>query len=416
MLTIGWSCDSEHYIGIFATWVDDRGNVLKRLLSCGVQDLPSNAEEANAFGFTAEDIGDYIFDILEMYGRDFEAIEFVTGDNAYVNQSLCTKIEAWLSRVKNIDRSVPLVGCASHRLNLAVQLIYSQSENLKYFLLVEKVQSLMVDLKTLKNKVKLSVCTSLCPELRNDTRWGSVYKMLLKYTKLCDATNHFRDCSFKSSTRSLIPSFERLHDDEPSEHETIIELISLLQEFEAVSKWLQTENARDINKRVTLYTVRKVFDKLCQKNPIVRRHLSATADIIHQPLFESAVAKVQGNDFSLKAEEKRKVSFFLINGNADDEVEEEEGQNGELAFSFLDETLNEAAVESAKRHKKSCPYRSMDHISPTSNIVERLFSRCGIIMRPHRRLMDPNTLEMLIMLRFNKDFWNAREVDMAMKN
>ena len=193
-------------------------------------------------------------------------------------------------------------------------------------------------------------------------------------------------------------------------------MISLLKEFEAISKWLKTENAHDINKRVTLYTVRNVFDKLCEKYPIVRRHLSGTADIIHQPLFESAVAKIQGNDFSLKVEEKRKVSFFLINGNSDNEVGgEEKGENDELSISFLDETLNDAAVESAKRHKKTCPYRSMDHISPTSNIVERLFSRCGIIMRPHRRLMDPSTLEMLIMLRFNKDLWDAREVDIAMK-
>ena len=29
--------------------------------------------------------------------------------------------------------------------------------------------------------------------------------------------------------------------------------------------------------------------------------------------------------------------------------------------------------------------------------------------------MDPSTLEMLIMLRFNKDLWDAREVDEAMK-
>ena len=84
-------------------------------------------------------------------------------------------------------------------------------------------------------------------------------------------------------------------------------------------------------------------------------------------------------------------------------------------MNFLDETLGDAAAESAKRQKKTCPYRSMDHISATSNIVERLFSRCGIIMRPHRRLMDPSTLEMLIMLRFNKDLWDAREVDEAMK-
>ncbi len=40
-----------------------------------------------------------------------------------------------------------------------------------------------------------------------DTRWGSVYKMMLKYVALCEATNHFRDCSFKAATRNLVPSY-----------------------------------------------------------------------------------------------------------------------------------------------------------------------------------------------------------------
>ena len=127
----------------------------------------------------------------------------------------------------------------------------------------------MVDLKTLKNKVKLAVFTPLCPELKNDTRWGSVYKMMLKYVALCEATNHFRDCSFKAATRNLVPSFERVDDDEPSEHETILEMVALLKEFEAVSKWLQIENVHDNSRRVTLYSLRKVFDKLCQTYPVV---------------------------------------------------------------------------------------------------------------------------------------------------
>ena len=113
----------------------------------------------------------------------------------------------------------------------------------------------------------------------------------------------------------------------------------------------------------------------------------------------------------MRKKREKFLSFFLISTA---EEEEEEGDE-EIDLSFLDETLNDAAAESAKRHKKSCPNRSMDHISPTSNIVERLFSRCGIIMRPHRRLMDPSTLEMLIMLRFNKDLWGAREVDIVLK-
>ena len=36
-------------------------------------------------------------------------------------------------------------------------------------------------------------------------------------------------------------------------------------------------------------------------------------------------------------------------------------------------------------------------------------------MRSHRRSMDPSTLEMLVMLRFNKDLWDELEVEKAMK-
>ena len=158
-------------------------------------------------------------------------------------------------------------------------------------------------------------------------------------------------------------------------------------------------------KKVTLYSVRKVFDRFCSKYPFVRRHLSATAPIIHEPLFESAVAKLQGNDFNLTPGEKKKVSYFLVCDSEAGSDEDEDHAN----MSFLDEALDDAAAESCKRQKKARPYRSMDHAPATSNVVERLFSRCGIIMRPHRRLMDPSTLEMLIgtHVRLTR-LWSAR--------
>ena len=117
-------------LGVFATWVRDDGSVVKRLIACGVQDLPETNDAAASFGFTADDIGDYIFDALASYGHDFSSVEFLTGDNAYINGALCTKIEAWIYRNKGIRRSVPLVGCASHKLNLAVQFLCSEKSNL----------------------------------------------------------------------------------------------------------------------------------------------------------------------------------------------------------------------------------------------------------------------------------------------
>ena len=52
----GWSCGGEHYIGVYATWVNVSGGVTKILLACGVQDIPTEDDEINEVGFTAEDI------------------------------------------------------------------------------------------------------------------------------------------------------------------------------------------------------------------------------------------------------------------------------------------------------------------------------------------------------------------------
>ena len=47
----GCSCDGEHYIGAFAVWTRDDGSVSKRLISCGVQDIPESEIASASFGF-----------------------------------------------------------------------------------------------------------------------------------------------------------------------------------------------------------------------------------------------------------------------------------------------------------------------------------------------------------------------------
>ena len=67
--------------------------------------------------------------------------------------------------------------------------------------------------------------------------------------------------------------------------------------------------------------------------------------------------------------------------------------------------------EEAMAPKTKSKYRSLSHISPTSVVVEHLSSRAKPIMTPHRRHMDPSTLEMLILLRYNKDMWDPLTLD-----
>ena len=105
-----------HYIAIFFTWVNKSGTVEKRLVGFTAQDLPEEGEDAEEFGFCAEDIGDVVNKVLYRFDMTWENVEFLSGDNTAVNPRLANLVSQWLFNEKNIDRIVPLVGCASYRL------------------------------------------------------------------------------------------------------------------------------------------------------------------------------------------------------------------------------------------------------------------------------------------------------------
>ncbi|ETI31808.1 hypothetical protein L915_20700 [Phytophthora nicotianae] len=63
---------------------------------------------------------------------------------------------------------VLLAGCASHRLNRAVQQHLTHNEDD-----LAAVQDLMTKLRTIKQSAKLRFKTTLRPVIRQDTRWGS---------------------------------------------------------------------------------------------------------------------------------------------------------------------------------------------------------------------------------------------------
>ena len=107
----GWTRFREHYLfPKDAVYTDANDNVKEILLSSGVQE---DDEDSDSMDFTAESIGDYIFDELQLLGYDFNTIEFIWGDNTSVNPRLARLIE------EHIGAPVPLIGCASHKLNLA---------------------------------------------------------------------------------------------------------------------------------------------------------------------------------------------------------------------------------------------------------------------------------------------------------
>ena len=99
-------------------------------------------------------------------------------------------------------------------------------------------------------------------------------------------------------------------------------------------------------------------------------------------------------------DEKDSVKIFLQDGT--DEVQIS-------TTSFVQNTLQAAQLK-----KVANKYKSTKYVFPTSNLCERLFSRASLIMTPNRRKMDPETFETIIMLKSNKDLWDAETVQQCM--
>ena len=127
---------------------------------------------------------------------------------------------------------------------------------------------------------------------------------------------------------------------------------------------------------------------------------------MHSPDFENGVVKIQGGvEDELTDAEKRAVKVFLIEG---EQIEAEDAQSEDLGFA--DQLL--ASSSSRKRGRaRATAYRDTRHVHPTTNAIERLFSRCKLNMTALRKKMDPDSLDMLMFLKANKELWpDARTV------
>ena len=91
----------------------------------------------------------------------------LVGDNASVNKSIYEKTD------------IPFVKCALHRFNVAVCDILERDE-----ILLSKLQSIMVKLRTLLLSAKLQKLTPLRPHLLQGTRWSSTFCKLNLYKEL----------------------------------------------------------------------------------------------------------------------------------------------------------------------------------------------------------------------------------------
>ncbi|ETP16151.1 hypothetical protein F441_09212 [Phytophthora nicotianae CJ01A1] len=191
------------------------------------------------------------------FGRSLDDVPFLVGDNCAVNK-----------RLSNL-MAVPLVGCASHRLNLAMREYLAPHKNT-----LAEVQALMRKLRTLKQAAKLRKKTALQPVLRQDTRWSSTFTMLARYFRLYE--HHSPD---DEDLEDLIPS--------RTTHRSLCKLFDELHDVKSISKKLQNDG-------LTLLDDRDLHGGLLEVHPSFGNYQAPNAPIVHSPKFESAVVKMLG--------------------------------------------------------------------------------------------------------------------------
>ncbi|ETO63928.1 hypothetical protein F444_18438 [Phytophthora nicotianae P1976] len=325
----GWTHASEHYVAWFAC-DEVNGVLVTPLLAMAplINEPDDNLSARSHYEFLATMLP-------RDYGVQIDQCRFVVGDNCSVNRSLA------------ILMRVPLVGCASHRLNRAVQHYLLQHEE----------------------------------DLAATTRWSSTFDMVKRYFELLE----FLDVD-DDDIMELLPS--------PASNKRLRALFKELKDVESVAKALQ---GRDTD----LLDVRQWFDELLALKPQFATYLGPQAEIVHSPDFESGCVRVlRGRQNRLtRAEEAVLGPFVRLAEHTDEDSDDDD-------LSFV-----ERLRKRRRLGEPSVSYEQLKTIPPTSNVMERFFSVARVTFGQQRHGLLPATLEMILFLRENRSYWDSSTVD-----
>ena len=383
LLFDGWSDGKgNHYCALFICYEGSDGKTIYRLISV--------APLLDETKFDAVTHIAYIDAMLRWYDLTLANITFLVGDNCSTNGAI--------GRLAN----VPLIGCASHRFNLAVQQFYAEYEPILF-----KINEVMKRLRQLKNAGKLRVITgsvNLTPKPRNVTRWSSTYNMIVRYLKIISYGQAIRTIDEDPERHPVTgePFGLNYYLLSPVELRRINDLLPHLKTFEQITKYLQLENC-------PLSDVRDIFDDICGQFPILAPRLSAAADIVQVPQFENGIVKIlQKRETEMTPNEKESLRPFLLPPRP---VGREVVEAANNPVSSI--------IQQAKRLRQEdlsqSQYNNLQWIPSTSNVVERLFSKMKLVFSERRQSMEPSTLECMMMLTVNRELWNERTVNQVLK-
>lgn len=229
----GWTEGTIYYIGVSAAYVamvNGVGGVTQTVLSM----RPLLNEDIK--GMTAQDHLHHLSMILGMYGKSDTNIICLIGDNCAVNQSMSKILKA------------SLVGCGSHKFNLAVRKWISNQPQLEK--IIQCIANVMKKASTLKVSAQLRKPTTVRTVRENDTRWSSTVMMVARFFEIQ------RELSAVPDLIPLIPNLLEI--------DLLAKAFVHLQAFNKITVMLLQEEG------ITFVGVRDIFDSVLIDCPLPR--------------------------------------------------------------------------------------------------------------------------------------------------
>jgi hypothetical protein len=378
----GWSQNGIHFIGLFANYHD---NTLQNSIPLNVSLLRKEVLLSFCPITNEEDLGsnsqkDFIEETLSLYGRSCKDLLFLVADNTNVNPCIAKKLE------------IPFIGCCSHKFNLAVSKYLSE----RYSDVIEKINNIMVKLSTIKNRKRLRKGTDLCPVKKNITRWTSTFDMIKRFLEIKDSIERHVLAHDRTLASTWLNIFEV---------EEVERLVIILVDFESVTKKLQSQD-------IKLSQVRTLFDTIVLKYEHFENegelgyYLSKESGFPNPTTFENALVKLQRfTERDMTEMEKNSVVGF----ENPKSLELKTAKSSDLDFATMALIMdNNHYLKS--RHNDNSQYIDTLFVSPTSNVVERLFSQAKHVYSDLRRRITLDHLETVIFLKINRSFWSIDDL------
>lgn len=144
--------------------------------------------------------------------------------------------------------------------------------------------------------------------------------------------------------------------------------------------------------------MRRLFDQVIKQYPSLKPRLAATAAIVNYPDLELGVVKLQRGE-ALNLAEKTACAEFRAPS-----VE----QAPEIGAD--DSSIVKTTFKRRKVARRSY-FVDVAYIPPTSNECECFLSSAKLVLLDLRKRMNPEKLEMVMCLMYNRDLWDVSTVD-----